>query len=57
MNIRVETGIKIQIINSKHIKMNQVKNILVLMIILIFAVSCEKKIDNLEKAIKEGKKL
>jgi hypothetical protein len=44
----VETGLKIPIIKSKRRKMNLMKNITVLMIILVFAVSCKKDEDSLK---------
>jgi len=42
-------GPKTQIINSKRRKMSLFKNITGILIILLFAIACEKEIDNLEK--------
>jgi len=46
---QMETGLKTPIINIKYRKMKFLKNKILIMVILIFAVSCKKDYDNLDK--------
>jgi len=45
----METGIKTPIINIKYRNMKLLKNIILIMLIFVFAVSCKKDYDNLDK--------